>query len=404
MGSKATETKAGYEKNPQFGGPNSIGAQLKFDDELKKTGVRDDALHRLLKPYFDFKDRVAKEYGVAFGIDFNALIQTATESLGEDTAAGGVVRFFGQWAILGRSTENTGVLGFRIENRHRLGTDIAPEDLSAEIGYVGQTATGYTDKGWLLTNLFWHQQFLDNRVGFTAGVVDTFDYVDTYSMLNRWTDFLNKAFLASPTIALPEEGLGVAAHAMVTDHLYVLGGLANASADPSDPWQSYKSFFDDTELFTHLEVGWIPNLERRYTDSIHLTAWLADTRTEDQVPSGWGLAFSFNHLFADKWEPFVRAGYSEGGGALWERSVIIGLGYHTRKKGDFVALGLNWGRPSEKAYGPGLDDQYTAELFYRHHLLQNLAITPDVQFLINPALNPEEDRIWIFGLRARLAF
>jgi porin len=37
-------------------------------------------------------------------------------------------------------------------------------------------------------------------------------------------------------------------------------------------------------------------------------------------------------------------------------------------------------------------------------LAQNLAITPDVQLIIDPALNPDEDVLWIFGLRARLAF
>jgi len=36
-------------------------------------------------------------------------------------------------------------------------------------------------------------------------------------------------------------------------------------------------------------------------------------------------------------------------------------------------------------------------------LTQNLAITPDVQLIINPALNPDESSIWVFGLRARLA-
>lgn len=49
------------------------------------------------------------------------------------------------------------------------------------------------------------------------------------------------------------------------------------------------------------------------------------------------------------------------------------------------------------------DDQYTAEIFYRFQLTQNLAITPDVQLIIDPALNPDESTIWIFGLRARLA-
>ena len=47
--------------------------------------------------------------------------------------------------------------------------------------------------------------------------------------------------------------------------------------------------------------------------------------------------------------------------------------------------------------------RYAFEAFYRLQLSDELAITPDVQLLWNPALNPEEDLIWVFGLRARLA-
>ena len=65
---------------------------------------------------------------------------------------------------------------------------------------------------------------------------------------------------------------------------------------------------------------------------------------------------------------------------------------------------LNWSRPSESTFGPGRDDQYTAEIYYRVQLLKVLTITPDVQLLINPARNPEEDRLWVFGLRARMSF
>ena len=43
------------------------------------------------------------------------------------------------------------------------------------------------------------------------------------------------------------------------------------------------------------------------------------------------------------------------------------------------------------------------ELFWRWQLGEQLAVTPDLQLLINPANNPDEDRIWLFGLRARLA-
>ena len=67
-----------------------------------------------------------------------------------------------------------------------------------------------------------------------------------------------------------------------------------------------------------------------------------------------------------------------------------------------IGLGLNWGKPSEGSFGPGLDDQYTAELFYRFQLMEIVTLTPDVQLLVNPAQNPDNDVIAIFGIRLRL--
>ncbi|MGB5717339.1 MAG: carbohydrate porin [Gammaproteobacteria bacterium] len=55
-------------------------------------------------------------------------------------------------------------------------------------------------------------------------------------------------------------------------------------------------------------------------------------------------------------------------------------------------------------FGTDLDDQYTLEAYYRVQLSKELAITPSVQLLIDPALNPDEDRIWVGGVRTRLAF
>ena len=73
------------------------------------------------------------------------------------------------------------------------------------------------------------------------------------------------------------------------------------------------------------------------------------------------------------------------------------------KKGDVLGVGFNWSRPAEDDFGPGLDDQYTAEIYYRLQVLKVLTVTPDVQLIIDPAFNPQESSIWVFGLRARLA-
>jgi porin len=43
-------------------------------------------------------------------------------------------------------------------------------------------------------------------------------------------------------------------------------------------------------------------------------------------------------------------------------------------------------------------------VFYRFHLTEHLALTPDVQLVCNPALNPSEDFVWALGFRMRVAF
>lgn len=199
-------------------GPSSVGGQLSKDRKVKEAFFPSP---RLSERYFRFKNRVEEEYGFSFGFDFNALFQAARDSLREDKAAGGVFRAYGQWTLVGKDSENTGTLIYKVENRHRLGTDIAPKGLGSEIGYAGLTAVTFSDIGWALTNLYWSQHLLDNRLAFVGGIVDVTDYIDVYGLVNPWTDFNNYAFTTNPTIPAPDQGLGAALRVMPTGkHLY----------------------------------------------------------------------------------------------------------------------------------------------------------------------------------------
>ncbi|MEN8809403.1 MAG: carbohydrate porin, partial [Desulfobacterales bacterium] len=393
------KTKSGYGDIHPFGGPSSTGAQLEEDNAVKVPLLRFTAIDNALSPWFDWKGKLNKDYGFSFGLDYTALGQVVNNSPGEDNAAGGIFRFFGNWTVIGRDSGNTGSIVFKVENRHRLGTDIAPQNLGFEAGYLGITGTAFSDYGWGLTNLYWKQRLNQGRISFIAGAVDVTDYLDIYGLTNPWTSFQNLSFLTNPTIPAPNQGLGAAVGAMATDNIYVVGGLADTNGDPTEPGDWFDTFFNDHEFFYHFEVGWTSSQERIYLDNIHLIGWYADEREDAQVEDGWGLAFSAAWFVDDTWMPFLRAGYSDDGGALLEASVSAGVGYYFKESKDLIGFGLNWGRPPDS----GLDDQYTAEVFYRLQLAQNLAITPDVQLIFNPALNPDEDTLWVFGLRARLA-
>ncbi|MGB5611054.1 MAG: carbohydrate porin [Sedimenticolaceae bacterium] len=392
------------DSHASFGGPNSVASQIRSDEKPKSPVFDRDETPSTFQSYDDFKARLREEYGLTIGMDYNMLFQHASESPGEENAAGGVFRFFGRWTVLGEETGTPASIEFKVENRHRLGTDIAPSALAGEIGYAGLTAVPFSDAGWLLTNLYWHQSLDENRLAYIVGIVDVTDYVDVYGLVNPWTDFSNLAFSNDPTIPAPDQGLGAALRWSVDDHYYVLAGLADANGDPSDPWDSVDTFFNDGEYFKHIEAGWHGSWDARLDDNIHLTLWQADERTQADIPDGWGVAFSFSKRINERWLPFLRIGYADGSGAVLERSVSTGFAHYTPDKQGVFGLGLNWGRPNQDAFGMDARDQYTVEAYYRLQIADHLTITPDIQLIKDPATNPDDDCLWVAGLRARLSF
>jgi len=397
-----TSEDDGSSTSQQFGGPNSVPGQLADDARLKES-LTDRAI---FQDYFDWKDGLRKKHGLSFSLDYTVGILGATNTLNaEDTFAGGAVRFFGSWDLIGRESGNTGSFVWKIEHRHKY-TDIPPNGTASQIGFVGVTMPVLSDIGTRLTNLYWKQNLNQGRLEIIAGMLDTTDWVDLYALASPWTGFFNFVFATGgAAMALPDDAaIGAYVNAMITDNLYIIGGFADSNADSTDPFDGFDTFFNDHEYFKTIELGWTTSPDRFYLDNTHLTYWHTDNREKAGVPSGWGVNFSFAHAFDDKWMPFVRAGYADDGGTPLQKTVSAGLAYHLKDDISLLGLGFNWGQPNEDTFGPGLDDQYVIEVFSRLQVIRNLQVTPDIQYIRNPALNPKANHSWVFGLRARLVF
>lgn len=378
-----------------FGGPSSVGEELKPGDGLTDPQFRSRFIKEGLTPWIDFKAGLSENYNLNIGLDYQALSQFSTSDLGEGNAAGGIFRAFGSWTPIGHDSGNTGTLTFKVETRHAY-TDVAPQDLGFDSGALSVTGAQFSDIGWALTNLYWTQRLADGEAVLQFGQVDVTDYIDVYGMINPLTSFQNLAFLTNPSIAPPSSGLGVVGGVWLSDHLYLTAGLADANGDPTDP---DFELFDDFETFKHAEIGWVASRERRYFDKIHLTFWHQDERDDAGVPEDHGVAGSVAWFFDNKWMPFLRAGIADGDAALYKATVSAGLGYYSRQT-DLAGIGLNWSQPGDSS----LDDQFTAEVFYRFQASESFAITPSIQLIANPALDPDEDLVAIFGMRARIGF
>ena len=393
---RASETADRTEVNDRLA-TDEVENQIKLDRKV-------DPLYesKLLAPMRDWRDGVAKKTGFNWSIDYNALFMGVNDSPGKDDASGGVVRFFGFWDLVNRGGKNKGSLNWKVENRHKY-SDIPPSALGFQSGYAGIFEPPFSDQQNRLTNLYWKQYFADGKATAVAGFLDITDFFDVYLMASPWTGFNNFVFsTGSAATDLPNDAtLGVAAGGMVTGNIYVQGGITDANADPTTPLDGFDSVTSNSDFFKYVEVGFTPGQDKIYFDNLHVTFWHIDERANG-TPDGWGLNASWQTWINDKWLPFLRGGYTEESGSLLEKSVTAGVGYQPVPQRGVIGLGLNWGKPNQVSFA-GAGEQITTELFWRYQLTRELAVTPSLQYIKDPALNPAEDDLWAFGLRLRLA-
>jgi len=384
-----------------LGGPEQVENRLNIDSN-QVTPMFPSSFAR---GYFDWKERIQKENGVGIGGDYSFAYLKASDSPGEDDAFGGMYRFFGSWEAFSDGNGNSGALIWKIEHRHAYGSNIPPGDLGFEIGYVGLFLPPFSDQGTRLTNLYWRQRMKSGSLVFVGGFVDVTDYMDVYMLASPWTGYFNFAFsTGSASIPVPNEGLGMALGGYLNENLYLITGFADSNSDPAHPGDGFDNFFNDREYFKHVEFGWNSTRETAFLNNVHLTLWHADEREAAATPDGWGANISFSRSVSERWIPFIHAGYAKDGGSLLEKTLSAGFAYQTVSGGNQLGVAYNWGEPNESTWGPGLEDQHTLEAFYRIQLWKDFAVTPDVQYIKNPALNPDDDELWAFGLRARFAF
>jgi len=382
-------------------GPQA-GTTLLRDNREEKA----DLLNlNVLEAWEVWKAGIAESTGLSFGGDYFGVGFAATNSLGDDTSASGVARFFGSWELLNRGVANTGSLEFKIEHRHAY-TDITPSAFGVDVGFVGTPEPVFNDDGFRATTLYWKQDFADDRAVLRVGFLDMKEYFDGYALASPWTGFLNLAFTvgSNTMITLPDAALGGMVGGYLTDNIYAAASIIDAGFQPTSMFDGFDTFFGDFNTFKTAEIGITGGGKRFLYDNAHIAVWQQDESDVSGVQSGWGVNASVSNVVGEHWLPFLRAAWADEGGGLYDRSVSGGFGYQNKPGGNQLGVGLNWGNPNSDTFGVDLDDQWISEVFYRVQLTENFQITPSLQIVANPALNPDRDAVALFGLRARVTF
>lgn len=371
----------------------------------------------LMEPWDRFKGSVHDATGITFGGSWGVLYQNYTETLpgAERDSVGQKFTLNFSREMFRRGTPEALAFDLVVEDRGPIGSDNPPLHAGLATGSIVPTAATWGDFDLGITQAYIRQNLAGNRFQYAVGKIFAPNFIDAYPFFDDNRQFLNQSFSTSPTIASPLRGAGAVGTWYPKANYYVLGGVY--SANSSDTGWTIDDVFDTGELFYQVEVGWsalarsgVPVQARGPMDSnnIHLTGWYKDAQPESDNatlrPQARGLAFNANFTVGDSLMWFFRAGLSDG----WvnDRAVSAGLGWRPSEHySDLFGIGAGWVRPnSEVLPAPFQREQWNFETFYRFHLTPNLAITPDLQYIRDPSLNPEVDSLWVTSLRARITF
>jgi len=376
-----------------------------------------------LQRWYAFKDELKTQHNFDLGVAYTAAYQQASDdfiggargiALLNDLysylflspipvtptrdAAGGIFELQGTWTFIRPNTPDKGFLAFDVESRHQLGTEIPPQNLFLEAGAFWPTATGYGEFDLSVVSLYYEQYFADGAVGIRIGKTLPFVIYDYLSLKNPKTDFLDASFTLNPAIGWASFGFGITGIVRPLKPLYILAGIHDLNGGPD---RGIETFFTDGEYFKAVEVGWDTNFA--FGDgNIHALYWDTDRRSSSDTPPSWGIAIGGEQEFG-RLLPFFRYGYSDGGGTPLSQLVAGGIGLKSvlGRKDDVIGLGLSWGQPYlNELYV----DQKAAELYYRFHLTDELALTPSIQYIKDPPLNLDTDELVLVSIRGRAAF
>jgi carbohydrate-selective porin OprB len=397
-----------------------------LDGTLSGKGDQEDAdtLRRgwlrfptLFDPWFLLKQRWRTEHGLAIGGSYGMLWQNYSESvLGENDAVGGKFAFNVGYELLRRRRQDALWFELVIEDRRPLGTELTPVLGGLAAGSLSLTTSTWSAFDIGITQAYLRQNLASNRFQYAVGKIMAPNFVHAYPFFDDNRQFFNQGFATLLPVPLRGFGAVTAFYPVEDSRFYVQSGMYTLNSD--DTGFTADDFFTRAEHFYHVDLGFtglarspLPLQARGPMDvnNVHISGWYRNA--QEGTPEAVGLAANANYVVGGNSMVFARGGW--GNGSLFGWFATTGVGWRPpRAPADLFGVGFSWASPTRRPNPatdlvPGLDslrEQRTWEAFYRFHVTPSLALTPDVQLIVNPALTPSVDQLWAFGFRARVTF
>ena len=265
----------------------------------------------------------------------------------------------------------------------------------------------------------WYQQEIGNT-RFKAGLIDLnseFDAIDTAGL------FLNSSHGIGPDFSQTGEGgpsnfpttsLAIMFETKVNEQFRIIGGLFDAVPnDPNNP-KRHKLAVDEGVIYVG-EMEFITSNNIRFALGGYKYSSKLDPLLGGTAQTGHGGVYgTVEAELMDNVSGWLRVGLANS--TLNPTSHYVGTGivlsapFEGRENdqlGIAIAAAMNGDDFKAQLFNDGsiaADGEYNIELSYRYQINDNLAIQPDVQYIINPGGTKDLKNALVLGIHLKVGF
>jgi len=368
--------------------------------------------------WWDFKDAVYDKIGLKFGLSYQMLFQKASDvapSATFETALGDWWGFMVKWSMLDKGGDFEGNLVFSMFQRGPVGDNAVPSNFGiVDVGGI-TTNVEFTNWSFAIENLYWEQWFGpgNDRLMLRVGNQVVTTLLGPFRFKDSRVSFTTGPFAFHPTVPYPTFGFGAGFRWRPDEEsgLYFAGSLNDMNGDPNLQGFDW-STVGRGEFFYGAEVGYDWRRSKDDFDHVHLLVFYADersTRSPETLPNKAGGGFEIlGERQWDRWVGFASYTFNtaEGGGVAGtfsEHTVTAGVAYRNpfNVTGE-ATVGLLYMNPIEEIFEQEVRDQYGVEAYWRVLFTPHIWVTPGIQLVIHPSLNPESSVIVIPHIKFRV--
>lgn len=399
-GSSLAQTEAAPAEESDSGeGP--IGRVFDINRRAIAPFLADAAKGLLDDEYLAFKARVAKDRGLTWQLDVSWLQQWGARGGGSPAAQWLATPSF-NWALFDSKSIGAGSVQL-IYNAARYGTAQDGAAIQERLDLV-TAINDYPRRQNIFPQLSYTHAFPGTSLIAGIGQFPIYNFDDSDYLNNQQLNFNNFILSQNGSATYPLAGVGAWAQIDATPTVQLAAGFQNATNVTAQTLSTRGNGQHALAWFGYAQ--WTPAFAGKGSAQYSLLYYQAPTVPAQSRTRGWSLN-AVQNLNAT-WAVFGRANRAYEFITPIRASYALGVAMNNplgRSANDQIAVAFGYSSVAPPPVNPpGARDEKILEAYWNWSVAKVLLVTPDVQYIIDPALNPARNHAWIWSLRTTLRF